>query len=95
MVYDEPHRVRPKPNYYGNGIAVVRRSRRDRRCETCGETIRKGDEYVRHALPPHTEPFDSDRWWSLVQCGWLTSECRRYWEIDAKIAAGDPLPIPL
>lgn len=76
-------------------FAARRRSRIDRRCDSCHEVIPAGAEYVRHALPPHFDVNSSDRWWVLTACGWTTGDCRRYWEIDSKDLRGEPHVIPV
>lgn len=84
----------PKPQWLGIGIHVAYRSRKDRRCGSCGEEIPKGSMYVRHALPPSSE-LGNRHWMVIHSCGWSTGECRRYWEIDAKDLAGELHVIPV
>lgn len=83
----------PKPAYLGPGIHLVRRARKDYRCDSCGERLVGGEPYVRHALPPNSE-LGNRSWWILRSCGWTTGDCRRYWEIDAKDLRQEPHVIP-
>ena len=65
----------------------IARSRRSRRCESCGCQLAKGQPYTRHALPPHTAPNSGDDWWVMSTCGHTTSDCESYWGVDAEEAA--------
>lgn len=41
----------------------------------CGQPIEPGTRYVRSAIPPRTEPNDSDRWWSHALHGRTFQDC--------------------
>lgn len=59
------------------------RTRRDRTCCACAESIPTGAEYLRHA-----SLYDG-RWWDSVQC----SRCAMLWLELRDIAEGDQWPL--
>lgn len=76
-----------------DSIVMIRRARKTFRCDSCHYEILAGHRYVRHSLPPHSD-IGNHHWLTLKTCGWLTSDCRQYWEIDSRELAGEPSVLP-
>lgn len=54
-------------------------ARKRHRCGwECGEPIEPGTAYVRSALPPRTEPNESDHWWTHALHGPYPDDCPVY-----------------
>lgn len=60
----------------GRILHTERTARRDYPCSwECGDPIKAGARYVRSALPPWTEPNESDHWWTARLHGHTYYDC--------------------
>jgi hypothetical protein len=60
-------------------LHTVRRARKRHACGwLCGSPIEPGTLYVRSALPPWTEPNESDHWWTHGLHGRDPNDCPTY-----------------
>jgi hypothetical protein len=57
-------------------LHAERTARKRRACGwECGSPIEPGTRYVRSALPPRTEPNESDHWWTHALHGHTRDDC--------------------
>jgi hypothetical protein len=56
-------------------LYTERRARKAHRCTRCRTWIQPGETYVRAALPPRSDPFNSDHWWTDVAHGRYPADC--------------------
>lgn len=55
----------------------VRRSRRWRRCDRCGDGIQRGDRYVHSVASPQHDDLGNTKWWRLTECEPCARACGR------------------